>query len=53
MSLYMLAELFRISRIEELDQVFTRRNPPRLALPVWLTIIGVAIDTLDFWTPLK
>ena len=53
MSLYLLVELFRISRIEELDQVFTRRNPPRLALPVGLALVGVAIYTLGFWSLLK
>ena len=53
MSLYMLIELFRISGIEELDQVFTRRNPPRFALPGGLTVIGVAIYTLGFWSQLK
>ena len=53
MSLYLLVELFRISRIEELDQVFTRRNPPSLALPVGLTVIGVAIYTLGFWSLLQ
>lgn len=53
MSLYLLVELFRISRIEELDQVFTRRNPPRLALPAGLTLVGVAIYTLGFWSLLK
>jgi hypothetical protein len=53
MSLYMLVELFRISRIEEIDRVFTRRNPPRLALPVGLAVIGVAIYTLGFWSLLK
>ena len=53
MSLYLLVELFRISRIEELDQVFTRRNPPRLALPVGLALVGVAIYTLGFWSLLQ
>lgn len=53
MSLYLLVELFRISRLDELDQVFTRRNPPRLALPVGLTLVGVAIYTLGFWSLLK
>ena len=53
MSLYLLVELFRISRLDELDQVFTRRNPPRLSLPVGLTLVGVAIYTLGFWSLLK
>ena len=53
MSLYLLVELFRISRLDELDQVFTRRNPPRLALPVGLALVGVAIYTLGFWSLLK
>ena len=53
MSLYLLVELFRISRLDELDQVFTRRNPPRLALPVGLTVIGIAIYTLGFWSLLQ
>lgn len=53
MSLYLLVELFRISRLDELDQVFTRRNQPRFALPVGLTLVGVAIYTLGFWSLLK
>ena len=53
MSLYLLVELFRISRLDELDQVFTRRNPPRLALPVGLALVGIAIYTLGFWSLLK
>ena len=53
MSLYMLVELFRISGIGELDHVFTRRNPPRFALPGGLTAIGVAIYILGFWSQLK
>ena len=53
MSLYMLIELFRISGIEDLDHVFTRRNPPRFAIPSGLTVIGVAIYTLGFWSQLK
>lgn len=53
MSLFMLVELFRISRLDELDLVFTRRNPPRLALPAGLTVVGIAIYTLGFWSQLK
>ena len=53
MPLYMLIELFRISGIEELNQVFRRRNPPRFALPGGLTVIGVAIYPLGFWSQLK
>ena len=37
----------------KLIEVFTRRNPPRFALPGGLTVIGVAIYILGFWSQLK
>ncbi|MCF7689125.1 MAG: DUF1475 domain-containing protein [Cephaloticoccus sp.] len=46
MAVYMLLELFRISRSAELDQVFTQRRPGKVVLPAILSLIGVAVYLL-------
>jgi len=46
MAVYMLLELFRISRSAELDQVFTQRRPGKVILPTILSLIGVAVYLL-------
>jgi hypothetical protein len=43
MSAYMLRELFRVSTNAPLAEVFTRRNPPSVVLPVIFAVSGVAI----------
>jgi hypothetical protein len=46
MSLYMLAELFRIKTIDQLGEVFGTRRPGKLAFPAVLTALGVVIYLL-------
>ena len=46
MSLYMLAELFRIKTIARLGEVFGTRRPGKLAFPDVLTALGVVIYLL-------
>ncbi len=43
MAVYMLAQLFSVPAGASLDEVFTRRQPGRLPLPVVLTIISLAV----------
>jgi hypothetical protein len=46
MSLYMLRELWGVKTRADLDAFFTRRNPGTLALPLGLTLAGVAAYAL-------
>ncbi len=46
MSLYLLVELFRVSRRDELALVVTRRNPGRVAFPAALVAAAVGIYLL-------
>ena len=46
MSLYMLAELFRIKTIAQLGEVFGTRRPGKLTFPAILTALGLAIYLL-------
>jgi predicted permease len=46
MAIYMLVELFRIKETSQLVEVFSRRNPGRLALPGALTIAAIGIYLL-------
>ncbi|HTJ78355.1 MAG TPA: DUF1475 family protein [Rariglobus sp.] len=46
MSLYMLAELFRIQKISQLGEIFGTRRPGKIALPAVLTILGIAVYLL-------
>lgn len=46
MAAYMLRELFRISSIADLGEVFTQRNPGRIALPGALVAASLAVYAL-------
>jgi hypothetical protein len=46
MAIYMLVELFRIKETAQLVEVFSRRNPGRLALPSALAVASVGIYLL-------
>jgi hypothetical protein len=46
MSLYMLAELFRIKTIGQLGEVLATRRPGKPAFPAVLTALGVVIYLL-------
>ena len=46
MSVYMLAQLFAVPVTGPLAEVFTRRQPGRLALPATLTVVSVVIYLL-------
>jgi hypothetical protein len=46
MSIYLLAELFRIRHASQLAEVITRRNPGRLPLPAALVAAAVGIYLL-------
>ena len=46
MSAYMLAQLFAVRTTAPLAEVFTRREPGRLALPIVLTAIAVGVYLL-------
>jgi len=43
MSAYMLAQLFAVPADGPLDEVFTQRQPGRLALPAVLAVVAMAI----------
>lgn len=46
MAAYMLAQLFAVPTSGPLDEVFTRRQPGRVALPAMLTAVSVAVYLL-------
>jgi hypothetical protein len=46
MATYVLIELFRIQRSDQLGEVFATRNPGKLTLPATLTLAGVAVYLL-------
>ena len=46
MATYVLVELFRIQRSDQLGEVFTTRRPGKIGLPASLAIIGVAVYLL-------
>ena len=46
MATYVLIELFRIQRSDQLGDVFATRNPGKIALPATLTLAGVAVYLL-------
>lgn len=46
MATYMLAELFRIQKIDQLGEVFSARRPGKPALPAVLATLGIAIYVL-------
>jgi len=46
MSIYLLAELFRINKSAQLTEVVTRRNPGNLALPSALVAASIGIYLL-------
>lgn len=46
MATYMLIELFRIQKIDQLGDVFSTRRPGKLALPAVLAALGVAVYLL-------
>jgi predicted permease len=46
MSIYLLAELFRINKSAQLTEVVTRRNPGNLALPIALVAASIGIYLL-------
>lgn len=46
MSAYMLAQLFAVPAEGSLDEVFTRRQPGKLALPGVLTVVAIVIYLL-------
>ena len=46
MATYMLIELFRIQKIDQLGDVFSTRRPGKLALPAGLAALGVAVYLL-------
>jgi predicted permease len=46
MSVYVLAELFRIRTSSQLAEVITRRNPGRVPLPAALVVVAVGIYLL-------
>jgi len=46
MALYMLIELFRIHKIDQLGEVFGARRPGKLTLPAILTALGVVVYAL-------
>jgi hypothetical protein len=46
MAAYMLIELFRIQKIDQLGEVFATRRPGRIALPAILSALGVGVYLL-------
>jgi hypothetical protein len=46
MAAYMLIELFRIQKIDQLGEVFGIRRPGKLTLPAVLSALGVAVYLL-------
>ena len=46
MAAYMLVQLFAVSATGPLDEVFTRRQPGKLALPAGLTVVSILIYVL-------
>jgi hypothetical protein len=46
MATYMLIELFRIQKIDQLDEVFSTRRPGKVLLPAVLAALGLAIYLL-------
>ena len=46
MAAYMLIELFRIQKIDQLGEVFSTRRPGRIVLPAVLSAIGVIVYLL-------
>jgi hypothetical protein len=46
MATYVLIELFRIQRSDQLGEVLATRNPGKIALPATLTLAGVAVYLL-------
>lgn len=46
MATYMLIELFRIQKIDQLGAMFSTRRPGKLALPAVLAALGVAVYLL-------
>jgi hypothetical protein len=46
MAVYMLIELFRIQKLDQLGEVFGTRRPGKLALPAALSALGVAVYLL-------
>ena len=46
MATYVLVELFRIQRSDQLGEVFATRNPGKIGLPATLTLAGVAVYLL-------
>lgn len=46
MAIYMLVELFRIDHFDRLGEVFTRRRPGKIALPMGFFIAGIIVYAL-------
>lgn len=46
MSLYLLIELFRIDRMEQIRETLVTRRPGRVALPAILTTLGIGVYLL-------
>lgn len=46
MATYMLIELFRIQKIDQLGEVFATRRPGKIALPTILSTLGVGVYLL-------
>jgi len=46
MATYLLIELFRIQKIDQLGDVFSHRRPGKLALPSVLTMLGLVVYLL-------
>ena len=46
MAAYMLVELFRIQKIDQLGEVFSTRRPGRITLPAVLSALGVIVYLL-------
>ncbi|MEZ0216707.1 MAG: hypothetical protein ACAH89_06220, partial [Rariglobus sp.] len=46
MATYLLIELFRIKKIDQLGEVFATRRPGRIALPAVLSALGAVVYLL-------